>query len=102
MIFGGGNLVISMLCNATPPEGLLFFCCQNLYSLTGNFELPGYIFWSTTQELRYSYLSILLDPNINFNHFLIYHPSTAQARVLLNSKAHQLGWLKTKYSEFVK
>ena len=54
-----------MLCNETPSMGLLFFTIKIYIACPENFEQPGYLIWSTTQELLlFCYL------NFNFNHFL--------------------------------
>ena len=57
-----------MLCNKTPTVSLMIF-----YRQAKSFEQPGYVFWSTAQELPLSCY-----PNINFNNLLILTPSTAQ------------------------
>ena len=93
MIFiGGRNLALSMLCNIIPPVGLLLFTY-----LTGKFNQQGYV---GVRHGSNSYLTIYDLQPIFF--FLIKQRALPRTRVSLNSKAHQLGWLKTKYAEFFK
>ena len=95
MIFiGGRNLALSMLCKIIPPAGLF----TNLYSLTGKFNQPGYV---GVRPRSNSYLTIYhLQPIVCC--FLIKQRALPRTRVSLNSKVHQLGWLKTKYAEVFK
>ena len=66
--------------------------------------LPENLINRATLEYVPGLTHILLSITYNqfFFFFLIKQRTLPRTRVSLNSKAHQLGWLKTKYAEFFK
>ena len=85
-----------MLCNAAPPVGLLFSPSKSIQPNRKNLINQATL---GVRPRSFLYLAMLLSSTANF---LIKYQALPRTRVSLNYKAHQLGWLKTKYSEFVK
>ena len=89
IVIGGRNIALNVMQCFTTSRPIFHY--PNAYSLTGKFELLGYV---EVRPRSYSYL-------VNLSQFLN-SQALLRTPVLLTSKAHQLSWLKTKYSDFVK